>query len=215
MEKFTISEIKHLLLFFAVCIMISCGNASNQELKKVDSNSTAVAVAPVKTRTVDPRLDILYMESAQFLTLMPNPGAAKKCVFKHALTNERLGDFTLSAWREKSNRYETAPVYLKNLIDSETDLGDSAVLFGDQNLRVQQVADIRTKLSTDPSLKYLIFVPIRGTKPYEGGSYSVIFYNIHLYDKLETFESDLRSKKLKTLAPFALTNPSPPATALD
>lgn len=212
---------KLLFLFILFGILTSCNNSPNQNPSTqetsdaiIDSTNSQASTTSTNNNTIsiDPRLDVLYMEKTQFEKICPNPGTSKKWVLKHSITDLKLNDFTLSVWPETGRRFQSDTLNLHNWIESKIDLGEPAI-FGDQKLTNQQVKDIRNAFTTGGH-NYIIFLPKKGPKPYEGKNYEVIYYEIHLVVNLDDFETEYK-KQTFTLAAFTSSNPSPPANALD
>ena len=211
-----------LSMFFSIGIIISCNNSSDSTVTTTDTSDSTAPDAPIKNFTVDSKLDVLSMTRAQFDGLVPLPGNPpdppigqfKKWVLKHCLTDQRPGNFTLSVWPERTQRYQTQTLYLDFVMPSKRDIGDTAVLFGDQKLNQQQVKDIRSALRDDPTLGFIIFVPDRKLITYQGVDHSAIVYDIFLSKTISDFKTEYEKQPF-VFASLTTSNPSPPAAALD
>jgi hypothetical protein len=201
-------------LFLLVAIIASCNTSTDKKDNDKNVSDSPVAATPpgadAALADIESKLDVLYMDKAQFEKLWPQTGGVtKKWILKYVLASNKL---TFTVWPETAGKFTSETVNLSNLSDSKVEV-TNGVIFGDQKLTKKQVSDIKAALPATDNY-FIFFVPVKTTRAYEGKNYDVIVYEVRLFDTIANFQKQFDEQSFSA-APITSSNPSPPADAME
>lgn len=146
---------------------------------------------------------VLYWDRDKFLNWYDQNGGATKIIFQFQFDNQ--GKITLDGWAATDDEYSDDYASIDDIIIDEANTNDVINLdsklpinFSNLKLRKNTVKKIYDRLTTNASLKYILFKP-------KISDDNEIYYQIYLSD-------DLGNKLLDKNAKVGKADPSPPAT---